>query len=228
MGSERPTPDDSNDEPELKPVHFFFPYLTPEESKRFDHESVFLIERRTKVMRMVRERKSYREIKDALNISLGTVSNDVQAVMNGYMLIASKDAKEHIADMLAKLDHREQQIERAWDKSLGELIETSDTKRKTASGDHNVSVVKQKEKTGNPMYTAQLLECLKMRARLLGLLSKNDLAAEGRAVELQRSGENALAGLTDSEIENEILRIVEHRRSAAVEGPGAGESTPGT
>lgn len=108
------------------------------------------------------------------------------------------------------------------------MIETSDTKRKTASGDHNVSVVKQKEKTGNPMYTAQLLECLKMRARLLGLLSKNDLAAEGRAVELQRSGENALAGLTDSEIENEILRIVEHRRSAAVEGPGAGESTPGT
>lgn len=228
MGVERPTPDDSNDEPELKPVHFFFPYLTPEESKRFDHESVLLIERRQKVIRMVRERKSYREIKDTLNISLGTVSNDVQAVMNGYMLIAARDAKEHIAEMLARLDHREQQIERAWDKSLGELVETSDTRRKTAAGAQDVSVVKQKERTGNPMYSAQLLAIWDRRARLLGLLSKNDLAAEGRAVELQQSRENALAGMSDSEIENEINKIVEGIRPATTSGAGEGEATSGT
>lgn len=228
MGVEQTPPDESNDEPEVKPAHFFLPYLTLEESKRLDHESVLLMERRKKVIRMVCERKSYREIKDILGISLGTVSNDMEAVTNGYMLLAAKDVKQHIADMLVKLDHREQQIERAWDKSLGELVETSDTKRKTKEGVHDTAVVKQKERTGNPMYTAQLIAIWDRRARLLGLLSKNDVSAESRAVELQRGNGSDLGGMSDSEIDNAIHKILEGLRPATPPGTGEGEATPGT
>lgn len=228
MGVEQTPPDDSTDEREIKPLHFFFPTITPEEGRTLDNETVAISERRVMVMRLYRERKSMRQIAEELKVSLGTVWNDIDAVMQGYKLMAAKDAKEHIAELLSQLSHREQQIEQAWAKSLGELVETSDTKRKTAAGDHNVSVVKQKEKTGNPMYTAQLLECLKMRARLLGLLSKNDLAAEGRAVELQRSDENAMAGMSDSEVDHEIAKLLEQLRHGTTSGTDPGEGTPTT
>lgn len=228
MAVEHANPDEIGDGREVKPVHFFFPTITPEEGRTLDNETVIISERRTKAMRMYRERRTMREIAAELKVSLNTICRDINAVMEGYKLIAAQDAKDHIAELLSQLSHREHQIEQAWAKSLGELVETSDTKRKTAAGDHNVSVVKQKEKTGNPMYTAQLLECLKMRARLLGLLSKNDLAAEGRAVELQRSGENVLAGMSDSEVDDAIRKILDGIRPEAASGTGEGEATPGT
>lgn len=227
MAAEHAHSDDDGGK-EIKPLHFFFPTITPEEGRTLDNETFLISERRVAVMRLYRERKSMRQIAEELKVSHNTVWHDIDAVMQGYKLMAAKDAKEHIAEMLSQLAHRECQIEQAWAKSLGEAVETSATKRKSALGDQDTTAVKKKNLLGNPMYTAQLLAIWDRRARLLGLLSKSDVAADTRVVELQKSGNSDLAGMSDSEIDNAIHKILEGLRPATPPGTGEGEATPGT
>lgn len=173
--------DQSESEPEgdptLRPIHFFFPTITPEEAKTLDSETVAIADRRTRVMHLYRERKSMRAIAEELGLKLTTVHRDINAVMDGYHRMTAKNVKDHIAEMLSQLAHREYQIELAWAKSMGEVVETSATKRKTSNGDHDTTAIKKKHLTGNPNYSAQLLKCWEYRARLLGLLRKDDIDA---------------------------------------------------
>lgn len=158
------------------PIEFFFPEADP--GGTVDHETVLITERRVRVMRLYRQRQGMRAIAAAVGCSLGTVHADIHAVLDGYKRQAVRDAGWHLADMLERLNHIEGEIAADLERSRGEFVETSATRRPAAGGGtQDQHAVKKRSKYGDPRLLALLAGCWDRRARLLGLLKDQDRQA---------------------------------------------------
>lgn len=163
-----PVPDD------LAPLSFFFPELTDEEARTIDGETVAIMERRAKVMGLYRRNLSMRAIAQQVGCNFSTVCRDVRAVLAGYRKYASRGAREHLADALQRLAATEADFTAQWDKSKGELVESTALRRSGRAATESASV-KRRQQYGDPRLGALILRCQAQRSVLLGLMSR-DLA----------------------------------------------------
>jgi hypothetical protein len=158
----------------ITPLSSLFPEITEEEAHLLDGETAMIAERRSYIMTLYRRRMSMRAIAELAKCSLGTVHRDIHVVLEGYKRIAARAAKDHIADMLQRLAHREAQIEEDLDRSRGEFQETSTSRRSTANGTQDQAVVKKRTKYGDPRLHALLQGYWDRRCKLLALLNPAD------------------------------------------------------
>jgi hypothetical protein len=158
----------------ITPLSLLFPEITEEESKLIDGETALIMERRSRVMNLYRLGKPMRTIAETLKSSLTTVHRDIHTVLDGYKRIAARSAKDHIADMLQRLAHREAQIEEDLERSRGEFQETSTSRRNVGNSTQDQAVVKKRSKYGDPKLHALLLGCWDRRCKLLALLMPSE------------------------------------------------------
>lgn len=178
---EVPFDEDAVDET-ITPLSFFFPEVTEEEARKVDGETAIIMERRCRVMALYRQRRTMQEIASALKCGIGTVHRDIHAVLEGYKRIAARTTHEHLVDELQRIAHREADTEREWERSKGELVETSASKRNK----FDATSVKKKQRVGDPRLMSLLLKWTELRCKLLGLLKPdNDAAANDAAMYLK-------------------------------------------
>lgn len=147
-----------------------------------DDERFFVAERRAKTARMYQQKRTMRQISAELKVSLGTVHSDIQAVLNGWRQFARQSVADLIVLELARLAHREADIEVEWEKSKGDLTETATGRRTNTSGTFDTAAVKKRQRNGDPRLAALLLKCWEMRCKLLGLLRPEDFASKGNVL----------------------------------------------
>lgn len=175
METENAPSDDIGPVPDsVTALSFFFPELTEQEAKLLDGETARIMERRTRVMALYRRGLSMEAIRKEVGCSVGTVHHDIHTVFEGYKRFAARSAQEHIADALQRLAAREADIEREWERSKGEQIESTQGKRdgRVRTGQ---ATVKKKQRYGDPRLAALLMQCWDRRCKLLGLLKPDDL-----------------------------------------------------
>lgn len=155
------------------------PNLDEPEDGILDEERLIVAERRAKSARLYQQKKTMRTIAAELKVSLGTVHRDIQAVLQGWRRFARQQVADLIVMELARLAHREADIEIEWEKSKGDLTETATGRRTNQSGSFDTAAVKKRQRCGNPQLAQLLLKCWEMRCKLLGLLRPEDFAAKG-------------------------------------------------
>lgn len=163
------------DEPpaDLPPAGVYFPDEATAGGP-VDHETALIAERRVRVMALYRAKRSMRAIAELVGCSLGTVHADVHAVLEAYKLRAGQQAAWHVADLLQLLSHREAQVEADLERSKGEFVESSTSRRRTAGGPLDQATVKRRQKYGDPRLHALLQGYWDRRAKLLGAFRDSD------------------------------------------------------
>src|SRR5262245_45961432 len=153
MGAESHPSDDAGDSgpvPEsVTPLSFFFPELNEDEARLLDGETARIMERRARVMALHRRGLSVEAIRAEIGCSVGTVHHDIHTVFEGYKRFAARSAQEHIADALQRLAAREVDIEREWERSKGDQVESTQGKRDGKSPGGQVCV-KKRQRYGDP------------------------------------------------------------------------------
>ena len=193
----------ADDEPDVKPLSFFFPEITEDEARTLDHETFAIAERRTRVIGMYRDRMTMTRIATECRCSLATVCRDVHAVLEGYKRLSARAADAKLADLLQQLQRREEQLEAAWFRSMGEPLPAFAPKRagrgKAAAADADGPP--RRPRDGKAEYASLLLRVLETRAKLWGLLSEDAKSSLAGAGQLQlveeivvRRAEPAAAG----------------------------------
>ena len=176
--------DPPDDEEYVKPLSFFFPEITEDEARTLDHETFAIAERRTRVIGMYRDRLPMTRIAAECRCSLATVSRDIHAVLEGYKRLSARSADAKLSDLLQQLQRRENQLEEAWFRSMGEvppaLVPKKAADAMPAAAD---DYLPKKARDGKAEYASLLLRVLETRAKLWGLLSedaKSSLAGAGQ------------------------------------------------
>lgn len=162
----------------VTPLSVFFPNITDEEARFLDGETMLIAERRARCMTLYRAGMGMEAIRRELKCSIGTVHNDLHTVLENYKRLALKDAAWHTADMLSRLAHREHEVEIDLERSRGEQVETSTSKRSSGSGDFGQAAVKKRTKFGDARLHSLLQGYWDRRAKLMGLLRTEDFKKE--------------------------------------------------
>jgi lambda repressor-like predicted transcriptional regulator len=153
-------------------LEFFYPELAEGERRTLDHETFIIADRRRLVAELMHRRFSVREIARQVKMSESTVRTDMEVLIENWKRIAAADMASHMAHSLQKLDAREADLEREWEKSKGEQVEATITKRGAVSN----STLKKKQRCGDPRYMELILKVMDRRFQLLGLLKASELA----------------------------------------------------
>lgn len=141
-----------------------------------DAERMIVAERRAKTARLYYGRKTMREIAAELKIGLATVHDDIHTVLEGWARYARQNLAMLVVNELARLNELERDITVEWEKSKGEVVETSTGRRTGGSGGgQDTAAVKKKQRYGDPRLAALLLKCWESRCKLLKLLTPDDM-----------------------------------------------------
>jgi hypothetical protein len=171
-------------EPEVgQALRILWPEVAPDEQVKLDPESAFMAEQKAKVFRCYVKFKSVRKTAEVLAsegkgdgnprpIHYSTVSRYVREVVDNYRLIQLQDAATNAAMMLGKYVALESELWEEWEKSKGELIETSTTRRTTLNGQNDTAMVKKKQTRANIKIAAEIRTCLDRQSQLLGLIDR--------------------------------------------------------
>jgi hypothetical protein len=173
-------------QPEIEVVpalRILWPEVAPDEQLTLDPESAVMAEVKAKVFRCYVKFKSVRKTAEVLAsegkgdgnprpIHYSTVSRYVREVVDNYRLIQLQDAATNAAMMLGKYVTLETELWEEWEKSKGELIETSTTRRTTAAGQNDTAMVKKKQTRANIKIAAEIRTCLDRQSQLLGLIDR--------------------------------------------------------
>ena len=175
--SEPPTPADAPDDGPT-PQTLLYPELTADEARSLDPKSFRIMERRSRVMSLYRKGRSMGAIAVEVGCSVGTVSNDIHAVLDGYLRWTLKSVREHVADGLQRLAEEEAQLRAEVEKSQAEAVETF-TETTVTDGKparHRAWVKKRRRPTDHHLFRL-LFACWDRRCKLLGLLDAPAAAA---------------------------------------------------
>jgi len=144
-----------------------------------DNERFLVAERRAKSARLYQQKKTMRQIAAELKVSLQTVHADIHAVLEGWKLYARQNMAQLIVSEIARLAHREADIEIEWERSKGSY--TEDNAQTGSRGQNSFSQASRKtrQRYGDPRLAALLLKCWEMRCKLLGMLKPDDLSSRG-------------------------------------------------
>lgn len=166
-------------------IRILWPEVAPEEQDAIDPETALIAEQKAKIFRLYTRGMSCRAVAEELarEYSKGgqveprhysTISRYIREIHDNYRLIALQDAAIHIASQLAKLDLMEKELWLAWDRSTGELVETTTGRRQTSSNSFDSAVVKKKQREGNPKIMALIQGCWDRRSKLTGIMNEKD------------------------------------------------------
>ena len=73
--------------------------------------------RQVEVAKLMREGKVYREIRDILGISLGTIKNDVEDIIGEWRTLQAEEYNEHVTAELYRLLQIDEQAAEQWEES---------------------------------------------------------------------------------------------------------------
>lgn len=121
--------------------------MPPSKSKRYA-----LMDRRKQVMELYLQGKTQWDIARLINVSQGTVCNDLTALRKNWLASALRDFDTLKAEELAKIDNVERAAWDAWECSR-KPVGKSEVMR-----------------PGDPRFLAQVFECVETRLKILGLL----------------------------------------------------------
>lgn len=147
--------------------------------RNLDNERFLIAERRAKAASLYHAKKSMREISAQLKVSLQTVHADIHAVLDGWKRFARQNMAELIVRELARLAHREMDIEIEWERSKTSYSEDSAQAGTRGQNQFGQTSRKTRQRFGDPRLAALLLKCAEMRYRLLGILKPEDISARG-------------------------------------------------
>jgi len=167
-----------------------------EEGSYLDNERLIIAERRKKASELYLAKWSMRKIADELKVSLRTVQRDIHAVLDGWEKYTKQNYSRLIVNELARLAHRESDIEIEWEKSKGEVTETSTGKRRVNGNTHDTAAVKKKQRYGDPRLAQLLLRCWELRCKLLKLLTAEDVLQKDKVIQ----GVKLVAGIAPGEL----------------------------
>jgi hypothetical protein len=148
-------------------------------------------ERRRKVAELFLGGKAQHEIRNLLGLNPGKgdvmVCTDLRAIREEWKRDAVRDFDEAKGKQLAKLEHLERTLWKAWERSCEEFLETNVSKKQVRAGkllgvdedggsemvdDTITTGVSKGRRDGNPAFTAQILQVIREQAELLGLITK--------------------------------------------------------
>lgn len=144
-----------------------------------DNERFVVAERRAKAARLYQSKKTMRQIAAELKVSLNTVHLDIHAVLEGWKLYARQNMAQLIVSEIARLAHREADIEIEWERSKVSYSEDNAQTGTRGSNTFNQASRKTRQRYGDPRLAALLLKCWEMRCKLLGMLRPEDLQNRG-------------------------------------------------
>lgn len=148
-----------------------------------------LIERRSRVAQMYKDRKSQWEIANTLGVDQATVSRDLKQIKK-VLLEEQTDlvALRMLAD-LEKLDWMEREATEAWLRSIQPTqvndIRKNEYDRGGKKTIHTTTHMRKIENTGDPRFLAEIGKIVKQRADILGYEAPKKLEIEAN---LQQSG----------------------------------------
>ena len=73
--------------------------------------------RQAQVAKLLQEGKVYREMRDILKISLGTIVNDVNDIINEWRTLQSERFNEHVTAELYRLLQIDEEAHKEWEES---------------------------------------------------------------------------------------------------------------
>lgn len=155
-------------------------------SKGPGHQEEFMIlERRMRIARLYCQGKTLLEISQEVDISLPTVSKDLQAVRRFWLSNIAVDMDERVAELLAKNDVLEKEAWEGWQRSCqdaetisrvrekGIKILPPSKKGKPPTSKMMVTAEKLEKVTkgqaGDPRFLSIIGECIDRRAKYLGV-----------------------------------------------------------
>lgn len=155
-------------------------------SKGPGHQEEFMIlERRMRIARLYCQGKTLLEISQEVDISLPTVSKDLQAVRRFWLSNIAVDMDERVAELLAKNDTLEKEAWEGWQRSCqdaetisrvrekGIKILPPKQKGKPPTSKMMVTAEKLEKVTkgqaGDPRFLSIIGECIDRRAKYLGV-----------------------------------------------------------
>ena len=105
------------------------------------------------------------EIAELLKINQSTVSRDLKVIQEEWRKSTLIDMNEAKQRELARIDQLEREAWQAWERSIGEKIETTNKK----SGEGTEETVRKRTEAGDPRYLSVIAECIEKRMKILGL-----------------------------------------------------------
>lgn len=167
-------------------LRILWPEVAPDRQDNLDPEDAIMAEEKAKAFRYYVKFKSVRKAAEAIatdRISgnpnapapkhFTTLGRYIREVVDNFRLIMLQDAAANAAMMLGKYITLETELWEEWERSKGEIVETSTTRRNTATGSNDTAQVKKKQTRANVKIAAEIRTCLDRQTELLGLLDKN-------------------------------------------------------
>lgn len=125
--------------------------------------------RRREVTRLYLQGHRQADIAVALGIGQSTVSEDLAWCRQQWEWDRQRDAKALVAKELARLDNLESRYWAAWEKSGGKLVRVTVEKGSVDGKPTERRIEVTEDSPGDPRFLAGVLECIRMRCKLLGL-----------------------------------------------------------
>lgn len=145
--------------------------------------SDLVLERSERVASMYCRGKSYREIAEALGLTLGVVSNDMKRIRSIWRQRATRTYIKHLYEQLAKLDECEAAAWDGWQRSLRDELQTGTEDGETPQGKISKTKVNRLTKSGNASFLVAINNTIRQRCELLGLLDPESRNGGGQDVE---------------------------------------------
>lgn len=109
------------------------------------------------------------EIAERIGVSQPIVSKYLAQVRAGWEMDRKRDAKALVSRELARLDLAESRYWEAWEKSGGKLVRVTVEKGSVDGKPTERRIEVTEDSPGDPRFLAGVLECIRMRCKLLGL-----------------------------------------------------------
>lgn len=163
---------------------------------RNSYEHLAVLERRRNVAaRYLRGEPQY-IIARAFEVDAGTISRDLTAIRNDWMLSALRDFDAAKAQELAKIDEVERAAWMGWSKSQ-ENAETLQARMKSSGSETSKTT---KGQAGNPRFLQVILDCIARRCAILGIDAEQRIKLTG-SLGVRADDRLDLTKLTDAQLD---------------------------
>lgn len=110
------------------------------------------------------------EIAEELNLSTGTISNELKHLHAEWLESAATDIETRKSQELSKLDHLERTYWEGWIRSCEDEVVTTEKTTDTGDGEPLVqTTVRRKAQAGDTRFLDGAKDCLKQRCKILGV-----------------------------------------------------------
>jgi hypothetical protein len=167
-------------------------------------KNIDIKQRRQIVAGMYLEGKTQHEIAIEVNVSQGTISNDLKAIQKLWIEKSIEAIDKKKAEELAKIDKLERTYWESWERSL-EAFKSKTVKGKKAEAGKDANIeqtLKEEERVGDPRFLTGVQWCIEKRLKLFGLEAPQKWAPT------DPTGEKPYKLMDENELANRFMAIV--------------------